>query len=701
MSDLGGCNNMMFEVSRAKLLILIQSYVTMQGVSPIENFELKITANKELQFDGVFDWVSLEFVPSTPHMNLHMHFTGAVFTLTGQSPVALQDGEVIAHFDAQVGAPLSISAVSAELHVTNTTLSTDFLGDANKILSGMFDSSSWDMFPDTDSTVADIVSSGLTGVGGGVAYCLDADTIAILDSGGSASKKTKTLTTGHDVALGLSADFVRSKGICPDLITDIRDDIMERRVLEQSSFNLTESQIDDIIANPKSHPTEDAYAKQQINNVQSNPLAAFISHEFKDLIPPPCGEGTLTLSTTPPVNAWVDNLTFTFENGYIQVDATFKAHAPCFSIEDGTLQEKVYLSVSGQKVTGYYLPKTPSPQYTIDMEWWCALAAGLLAPVFKAITQSILDGIISGFMNKETLPTIGGVIPTPGDVSWDSLKITTEGIMFEGTSSVTVYANPVESKIWFDEKDTALNVQDLGSGVYHFPGTIACKAQDFTYEHYQQDESIELLAKSTMLIEPVSYEWVLEGQTIKGSGVAEFTTPVQEALPPPNGTWLSPQEVEVSYGEGWSFIYKWKGINQTARMVLGTRAHDLNYSATMQLQATDATGRKFSYLGTVHVVGDVAQFGQDYYDFMSKCEIATIITLSKIRYRPQRFINDGRGVTNEKVVSIIKEALATGDPTAGTMLKVFTASRGAAALAPVFSTRTGGAPSGTSVVIKR
>jgi hypothetical protein len=262
--------------------------------------------------------------------------------------------------------------------------------------------------------------------------------------------------------------------------------------------------------------------------------------------------------------------------------------------------------------------------------------------------------------------------------------VTPEGILLQGTSSVVVWANPVSSQVWFDAKATPLNVQDLGSGVYHFPGTQACQAHDFTYEHLKQDESIELLAKSTFLIEPIAYAWVLEGQAISGSGTAKFTKSVQEALPPPNGTWLPPQEVQVDYDEGWPKYYYQKGGNQTARMVLTTRAADLDYPAYVELMATDASGRQFSFGNLVYVVGDLAQFGQDYYDYMSKCEIATLIVLSKIRTRPLKFVNDGRGIPVEQVVSVVKEAVTRGDPGAAAMLKAFTMSRGASALTGVF-----------------
>jgi hypothetical protein len=687
MSDLAQAG-IMLEVSANGLLKTIQNSINIFGVAPVPNFRLTVMDGKVRKFDGVFDSASIELLPSTANMNLHLHYAGAVFQPASGPSVPLQDGELVVHMEAKVGTPLNAKMDSAEVKAKQA-LDPSVQSEANSVLSGALDTNTeWNLFPDTQSDAVTLFGF-LLALGGSV-FCLDADTLVVLGPGGVASAKTRSMDPFHEISIGLSADLVRKFVLCPALVTTIPDDSLKRWALKNQK-GYSDQHIGDILANPQNFPDDTNFANQFVQGVQNDPASnvALLS----DLIPPDskddqksCGSGKLPLATGTLYSAYMDTVDFTFQNGFIQMDGTFEANAECFTIDDGTIQEKITLSVSGQQITGKFQPNPPQPNFTVNMSWWCqvisVLGFWLGSLIIEPVLNSIISSVIQGVMGQKKLSDAGGGVPSPGKAVWDNVKVSPEGVVLFGRIDITLAANPDTSRIWFESSAAPDGVQDLGKGIYNYPGSPACKPAQFTYEHLQENETITLLAESTMLIDPVAYQWSLAGKPISGSGKVDYVTDVQTAVPPPNGVLLTGHQVEISYSEGWP-IWKYN-LDEDTRMVLSTRGSDCNYLVLVELRAQDASGRQFYDGGYVQVVGDIAQFGSDYDQYMTQCEMATLVMLSKVRTRPQTFVNNGKPLNVEQVVQIVKEAYAAGDPSASTLLKVFTMTRGAAAMRSVF-----------------
>lgn len=692
MSDLAGAN-LMFEFSAKGLQKTIQNFVNIGPVAApvVPNFELHDVGRK---FDGIFDSVSIELIPQSPNLNLHLHYVGAVFRPASLPEVPLQDGEVVVHLHALLGTPLKAQLDSADLAAKEIT-DTGTLAEARTVLSGMIDTATqWDLFPDTPADAATLMLLLL--FLGAQVFCLDADTLVILGSGGDPSAKTRTMPSADEISVGLAANTVRSLVLCPSLVAAIPTQSLMAEALKSTGHS--DSQIYDILSNPTKFPDDINSANSFVQKVQQNPAKNLKS--ISDLLPPDsandnlgCGSGKLPLATGTP-SAYIDTADFTFHDGYIQFDATFEANAECFTISDGTLEEKITLSVSGNTVNATLSPYPPAPVYTVNMSWWCewlTVATFWMNSLWiEPMLDSIISSVIQGFLANKTIPTPSGNVPSPGKASWERVKVSPEGVVISGTIDITLLYNVESSRIWYDATPSVVGTTDLGPGTYDYPGSLVCKPAKFTYEHIQQDEEVVLLAKQDMLIEPVSYEWSLQGEPISGSGQADFTTFVKTAVPPMDGVLILNHQVEIDYREGWGWgvVYKFPQDN---RMTLGAHGSDCNYTVEVELRATDASGRQFYYDGYIQVVGDVVQFGSDYASYMAACELASLAALSKVRLRPAGFVNNGKPLTNEQVVEVVKEAITSGDPNAQNMLRVFTMTRGVAALRGAFGARPGAA----------
>lgn len=175
--------------------------------------------------------------------------------------------------------------------------------------------------------------------------------------------------------------------------------------------------------------------------------------------------------------------------------------------------------------------------------------------------------------------------------------------------------------------DAPANLHAVVQGTATVQGPT-CAPQAFDYVESIQDDQNVLTVDTEWVFEPVEYVWSVNGQTltpadqiviVRTGGVQslDYTGTVRVALPPPNGTAI--------YGHTIQLMYSAAG-----RMLrLYARNEDANYDIRVEVRATDALGRRFSDAVNLTMTGDIAEFGQDYEDYMDACVKAAMGVVNK------------------------------------------------------------------------
>ena len=58
------------------------------------------------------------------------------------------------------------------------------------------------------------------------------------------------------------------------------------------------------------------------------------------------------------------------------------------------------------------------------------------------------------------------------------------------------------------------NVTEVGTGTYHFPGSVVCKAKDYPYAEYTQQDVLTISASEHLMGSAPSFSWTVAGEAI-------------------------------------------------------------------------------------------------------------------------------------------------------------------------------------------
>ena len=150
----------------------------------------------------------------------------------------------------------------------------------------------------------------------------------------------------------------------------------------------------------------------------------------------------------------------------------------------------------------------------------------------------------------------------------------------------------------------------------------------------------------------------------------KYTSTVMASIPPPNGTAIPGHEIQLQYQVGT--IGAFGSFRAGKKLNLFARKEDLNYMVRVEVRVTDAIGRKFSDAANLPMKGDIAEFGEDYYEYLNQCIKTTAGTVNKKgRFRPKVKPGDPQ----QQLASLLDEVsqqVREGDPDATALIPTLT-----------------------------
>lgn len=372
----------------------------------------------------------------------------------------------------------------------------------------------------------------------------------------------------------------------------------------------------------------------------------------------------------------ITRLTYTFRDGFIDIDGEFDGEDTCWSVDGGTFDQRIFPSLSGQTIAFTPVPVSPNLHFKLDLNFLCVLGAAAVEFLDFTFTQAFYIlfgptfakalGIKGNFVPPET-PTQTQPVYSLGGVVWTTAFITSEGLLFLGDHTGGGIVSPVQVptvRIRSDEQATAVNVIQ-GRTTVQGP---TCEPADFDYVESSQEDRNTLTVDTAWLFEPIEYAWSIDGAPLAAAGdgviavggdglsTLAFTGTVKAALPAPNGTLIPGHAVKLFY----------RALGRT--LFLKARPEDLNYDIRVELRATDALGRVFTDAANLTMTGDTVQFGQDYEDYMDRCVKAATDLVNK-KGRKQGKVRPGEPQERWKdLLDMVAHQLREGNPEAEVLI---------------------------------
>ena len=314
---------------------------------------------------------------------------------------------------------------------------------------------------------------------------------------------------------------------------------------------------------------------------------------------------------------------------------TYHAEGTCVHVHSGAISEDISLSIDNQQLKTTFTPNPPQPTGSVAVDFWCA--AGLLvvgvfvAQFWGIVVASILIGIVSSIAIKPNpLSATQSPIPLFDQVAWTRIETFAEGLVLLGVSSAVAAYETTLSSVNVAVTSVESKIEDIGSGPYHFPGTMVCHAQDFVYEEFRKDVTATLYPSGVELLYPVTTTWLVHGQAITGgSGQITYTDQAHTATPPFHEALLPNHQITIDYAINPGPIFR---PNSRALNILRLTfpKSDYNVRVPVELSVQDASGHTYSLPLVLDTATDVAQFGQDFIEFQQQCALATKIWTSKL-----------------------------------------------------------------------
>jgi hypothetical protein len=337
----------------------------------------------------------------------------------------------------------------------------------------------------------------------------------------------------------------------------------------------------------------------------------------------------------------ITELNYVFRDGAIDVNGKFEGQDTCWSVSGGSFTQTLIPSLKGQDfVFTPDPPEHPEPKldFHLDVNFLCLLGKAAIDFLDLTFTQAFF--VLFGPNLAKALGIHGGFAPPttatqtrPGlaldGVIWNDFQVSPEGFILLGDrAGGGVIATVQHPAIHIRTNDEPANLHAVAQGTATVQGPT-CAPHAFDYVESIQDDQNTLTVDTDWLFEPVEYSWTVNGQPLiptgeiriigKGQGLRplDYVGTVKVALPPPNGT--------AVFGHPIKLMYSAAGRT----LSLNARNEDANYDIRVEVQATDALGRKFSDAANLSMIGDIVEFGQDYEDYMDACLKATADVVNK------------------------------------------------------------------------
>lgn len=406
-------------------------------------------------------------------------------------------------------------------------------------------------------------------------------------------------------------------------------------------------------------------------------------------LPPDCGGASQALLPGGK-GTWLTGSSIQFDQGLIHLKGNVfygNEGAYCFRAS-GTFATDLTLVIKNGSLQPQLNPDPPSTDITLDVSWYCALLwavgaliGGLITVFAAAIAWEITVVLLDFLISTVTIPALS-VNPVQvgfAGISWAGVDITSEGMTLQGTLPTPHPSSNMArgEQLTVSEVDT--NVTEVGSGVYHFPGTSVCPPGDFQYVENHIDPVFTITAAVQLIGHPRTFVWTIgetSPVTLKGqSGNVQVN--VYPWLPMPDG---------VGHGLGPTMVTLEYSISADGSTLTLTDRNHYQYSLLVRADCTDGTGATVADWREIGVDGDAIKFGKDYDDFMFRCMVATRDVIGHLRTLPEGIPlgGDPGNLTQEQLVQVLQEAVREGVPGVGAALAEVSAIYGSQVRSDVF-----------------
>ncbi len=386
----------------------------------------------------------------------------------------------------------------------------------------------------------------------------------------------------------------------------------------------------------------------------------------------------------------VTGVNLTFREGVIDVNGTFDAEGDCWSVDGGSFTQKLHAALVQNNVEVVADPPAPVLAYEVEFGFFCNLLIDVLS-VLQTIILPITPFLGATF--RQIFDRLGAVAPdtkipdqpswSVPQISWLDLRIAEEGLLLTGDRGGVSVAHIVPA-IHLRTNEDPQNLHGVARGSVTVQ-PLACEPRTFAYEESIQDDRKIVTIDREWLFEPVAYAWTVNGEPLAsrvGSVVLpgatdpaiDFIGTVTSALPPPNGTAINGHAIELHY--------RLEGTRRgpDSRLVLNARNQDANYDIRVEVRATDAIGRHFSDAVNLKMVGDIAEFGEDFDDYMDKCMKAAADLVNK-KGQTRSKVKPGQPQESwRELVNIVSRQIREGDPEAAALIPSMTKAFGVPAV---------------------
>ena len=407
--------------------------------------------------------------------------------------------------------------------------------------------------------------AGITGLPAFQAIGLFGQLLPGVPPGDHALKPDSSIAPGHDIALSISARAFHRLSFCPSLAAPLKMSVEQ--------------------------------------------------------LPPSCGSG----GGIDRDGVKLTNLTDTFENNKIVLTGSAEKSGTCYDAY-ASFRAEVTMSMSGSAVVGNTVmgPVT----VTVDIPWYCSLAAVVGGPIGWIIAAVVSDNIDDSAKNVAAMTGVGGsglTFTTGGfhGTQFDDVSISPEGLTLQGVLPQQYLPYPKKPGISIEGSVTLDSYTGAAQGVYHCE--LACLAGDYGYTEYGQAQVGTYVPVPTMLGSPLALEWYIEKidgswskfspvtlATAAGGGLTGAGTIVldnvytQYPTPLPNGIEVT-QDVHVAYDV------------KTAFVTLKNNAGEGCFRVKLSVVATDPAGHVATGYTYVYFYGDVVQMEDGYQEKLAQC----------------------------------------------------------------------------------
>jgi hypothetical protein len=385
-------------------------------------------------------------------------------------------------------------------------------------------------------------------------------------------------------------------------------------------------------------------------------------------LPSQCGTGDFVKLSGYSIpllgSASLKDIATTFQDGSVLVSGKIVAGVAsndyCWRIAID-FNSNAYLSVVNGAVQIKLDPDPPNTSSYVDVNWYCAplyivpLAvaaaptAGIIlgSPYIDGITSMLVSKLVNKPLNLNQTEQVGldGLHLGQVDVKPDRMTL-------HGSVATTLVPAPNPRGVTLEITGEQILSQVLvGSGTYHYPGSMTCKAKPYPYDEFTQQDVRTVTATATLMGSAPTFTWKIEGQPLTNpSGTLEVSVPA--TIPQPGDF---PGKDTVSLGLQKTTV-DYQVISPTEIQL--TPHGTFDYAVNVAVECTSLENFASTDNLFVNFTDRVIAMGGNYEQDMEQCALATRLLVGKLRTRPQA-TPLGEVPNYDETVEILGEAIAT------------------------------------------